>query len=160
MAKKSVLITGCSAGGFGPALAEAFRQAGCQVFATARDPTKVKLGSQTGEANIEVLPLDVTSADSIAACVAQVCKKTGGRLDVLVNNAGGAMFGPLLHASIPDAKALYEVNVWGALAVAQAFAPLLIQTKGTMLNISSMAGAVPMAWQGESDCLCHKTPHL
>jgi len=150
MSRKTVLITGCSVGGFGFALAKAFQQAGCHVFATARDPTKV--GSLASEAYIEILPLDVTSAESIASCVAQVRKKTDGKLDVLVNNAGGAIFGPLVHTSIAESKALYDVNVWGVLAVAQAFAPLLVQAKGVMLNISSMAGAVPMAWQGMIMC--------
>ncbi len=146
MSKKTVLVTGCSAGGLGFALAVAFRDEGYFVYATARDPAKV--GSLAGKADIEVLALDVTSAESIAACLAQVRRKTGGRLDVLANNAGTAAFSPLVHASIVEAKQLYEVNVWGALAVAQAFAPLLVATGGTMLNISSMAGAVPLAWQG------------
>ncbi|KAI1412491.1 putative short-chain dehydrogenase/reductase [Hypoxylon sp. FL1857] len=146
MSKRTVLVTGCSVGGFGFALAKAFRQAGCRVVATARDPSKV--GSLANETDIEVVPMDVTSAESIASCVSQLQKKTNGRLDVLVNNAGTAMFGPLMHASIDEGRAMYEVNVWGALAVAQAFAPLLIQAKGVMLNISSMAGSTPMAWQG------------
>jgi NADP-dependent 3-hydroxy acid dehydrogenase YdfG len=147
--KETVLITGCSAGGLGSALAEAFRQAGCHVIATARDPAKV--GALSEKADVEVLPLDVLSPDSIAACVSRVSRSTGGRLDLLVNNAGAAMFGPLVHTSIPEAKAIYDVNVWGALAVAQAFAPLLVQAKGVMLNISSIAGAVPLAWQGMLD---------
>ncbi|KAI1134065.1 putative short-chain dehydrogenase/reductase [Hypoxylon sp. FL0543] len=146
MSKKVVLITGCSNGGLGFALAKAFQQAGCYVVATARDPSKV--GTLANEPDIEIVPLDVTSADSIASCVSQLREKTNGRLDVLVNNAGDAVLGPLMHASIDEGKAMYEVNVWGALAVAQAFAPLLVQTKGVMLNISSMAGATPMAWQG------------
>ncbi|KAI0842741.1 putative short-chain dehydrogenase/reductase [Hypoxylon sp. FL0890] len=146
MSKKVVLITGCSTGGFGFALAKAFRQAGCYVVATARDPSKV--GTLANETDIEIVQMDVTSADSIASCVSQLRKRTNGKLDVLVNNAGGAIFGPLMHTSIDEGRALYEVNVWGALAVTQAFAPLLIQAKGIMLNISSMAGSTPMAWQG------------
>ena len=147
MSGKTVLITGCSEGGFGFALAKAFQQAGCQVYATARDPSKV--GDLSKEANIDILPLDVTSEASITSCVAEVSKKSDGKLDVLVNNAGGIVFGPLVHTSIAESKALYDVNVWGVLAVAQAFAPLLVRAKGTMLNISSKAGAVPMAWQGK-----------
>lgn len=146
MSRQSVVVTGCSVGGFGYALAKAFHEAGCRVYATARDTAKV--GSLASEDNIEIIELDVTSSDSITSCVAQVHKETNGKLDVLVNNAGGAIFGPLVHTSIAESKAVYDVNVWGSLATAQAFAPLVIQANGVILNISSMAGAVPMAWQG------------
>ncbi|KAL2131933.1 hypothetical protein VTI74DRAFT_4435 [Chaetomium olivicolor] len=144
---KTVLITGCSSGSLGFALAKAFREQGFHVFATARNPAKV--GARAEEDGIEVLPLDVTSAESIASCAAQVRNKTGSRLNVLVNNAGSVAFGPLVHASVAEGKALYDVNVWGILAVTQAFTPLLLEAgEGVVLNISSIAGAVPLAWQG------------
>ncbi|KAJ3532390.1 hypothetical protein NM208_g8461 [Fusarium decemcellulare] len=148
MTTKSVLITGCSTGGLGFALAEEFHHAGFHVFATARDVSKV--GPLRDRPSVDILPLDVTSPDSISSCIAQVRKKTGGKLDILVNNAGGAIFGPLVHADINEATALYDVNVWGVLRVTQAFAPLLKNGHGAILNISSMAGAVPLAWQGDS----------
>lgn len=143
---KTVLVTGCSTGGLGFALAKAFREQGFYVFTTARNPAKV--GSLAGEDGIEVLPLDVTSLDSISSCLAHVSKRTDGKLDILVNNAGSVVFGPLIHASITEGKTLYDVNVWGLLALAQAFSPLLLNAKGVILNISSIAGAVPLAWQG------------
>ncbi|KAG8407724.1 putative secondary metabolism biosynthetic enzyme [Metarhizium acridum] len=141
-----VLVTGCSTGGLGFALAKAFRDQGFYVLATVRDVGKA--GALSEERDIKVLGLDVTSADSISSCLALVRKTTGGQLDVLVNNAGAAVFGPLVHASIEEGKAAYDVNVWGLLGVSQAFAPLLIESKGVILNISSIAGAVPLAWQG------------
>ncbi|KAM0279896.1 hypothetical protein ACHAQH_004336 [Verticillium albo-atrum] len=146
MTKKLVLITGCSEGGLGFALAKSFQQSGFRVFATARDPTKA--GSLRDLPDVEILALDVTKSESVASCVAEVDSKSGGKLDLLVNNAGGALFGPLVHARIEDAKALYDVNVWGLLATTQAFVPLIIGAGGVILNISSMAGAVPLAWQG------------
>lgn len=146
MTEKFVLITGCSQGGLGFALAEAFQQSGFHVFATVRSPEKA--GRLLDQANVEVLELDVKSADLIAACVQRIAARTGGRLDILVNNSGTAMFGPLAHAPLDEAKNLYDVNVWGTLAVAQAFLPMLIQSHGVMLNIASIAGAVPLAWQG------------
>ncbi|KAL4997566.1 hypothetical protein BDV10DRAFT_201832 [Aspergillus recurvatus] len=147
MSQRVVLITGCSAGGLGHALAKAFREQGSRIIATARDPSKVD-PSLLNDNHIDILPLDVTDSKSIAACVQQVREMTNGRLDILVNNAGGAIFGPLVHASVSEGKALYDVNVWGVLAVAQGFTPLLVQSKGVILNICSMAGAVPLAWQG------------
>jgi len=144
--KKYALVTGCSAGGLGFALAKAFRDQGFHVLATVRDASKA--GPLVEETNIEVLTLDVTSSKSIATCLEQVRRKTGGKLDILVNNAGVAIFGPLIHASIEEGKKAYDVNVWAPLEVAQAFAPLLIESKGVILNVSSIAGAVPLAWQG------------
>jgi NAD(P)-dependent dehydrogenase (short-subunit alcohol dehydrogenase family) len=149
--RKTVLITGCSEGGLGFALAQAFADAGYHVYATARNPGKA--ASLTGSsAHVELLQLDVTSAESIAACAADVRQRTShaGRrgLDVLVNNAGVGLIMPLLDTPIQEGRKLYEVNVWGMLAVTQAFAPLLLDAKGVVLNISSIAGAVRMAWQG------------
>ncbi|ROV97082.1 hypothetical protein VMCG_07541 [Cytospora schulzeri] len=157
MVKKNVLVTGCSAGGLGYALAKAFYNAGLHVFATARDPTKVPEPTEDtrtpterdDHGEWEVLPLDVTSQSSLDWCLRQVMEKTDGRgLDVLVNNAGGAIFGPLAHASLEEARRIYDVNVWGLLAVTKHFVPLLVQAEGVVVNISSIAGAVPLAWQG------------
>lgn len=157
MGKKNVLVTGCSAGGLGYALAKAFYNAGLHVFATARDPTKVPEppkdtktpAGRDDHGEWDVLPLDVTSQESLDWCVRQVVEQTDGRgLDVLVNNAGGAMFGPLVHASIEEARRVYDVNVWGLLTVTKQFVPLLVQAEGVIVNISSIAGAVPLAWQG------------
>lgn len=144
--RKTVLVTGCSPGGLGYALAEAFANKGYFVFATLRDPTKaISLARET----IQVLPLEVTSQQSIDACFNHVRAATEGRgLDVLVNNAGVGYVMPLLDTSIEESKKLFEVNVWGMLSVTQKFAPLVIEAKGTVLNISSLAGAVRMAWQG------------
>ncbi|KAI6754815.1 hypothetical protein HG530_012567 [Fusarium avenaceum] len=144
--KKTVLITGCSAGGLGYALAEEFHKRGFHVIATARDISKI--GPLKNEPDVETLPLDVTSPESVSSCLKEVQGRTD-KLDVLVNNAGGALFSPLVHVDIDKAKALYDVNLWGALRVTQAFAPLLYNARGVLLNISSMAGAVPLAWQGK-----------
>ncbi|KAL8382495.1 hypothetical protein RB595_006325 [Gaeumannomyces hyphopodioides] len=146
----TALVTGCSAGGLGHALTEALADAGYHVFATARDPSKVDSGLKDQQkGRIEILPLDVTSHESIVACAAAVKQATGGRgLDVLVNNAGAALVMPLLDTDPEQARRLYEVNVWGVLAVSQGFAPLLIAAGGVMVNVSSLAGHVQMAWQG------------
>ena len=82
------LVTGCSKGGIGDALAAEFHQRGVRVFATARDLTKVQHLKDMG---LDVLSLDVTSEESIAQAVAAVRKVTGGKLDFLVNNSGAGM---------------------------------------------------------------------
>ncbi|KAH6898234.1 short-chain dehydrogenase/reductase [Thelonectria olida] len=134
--RKSVLITGCSAGGIGAALAEVFHEKGYHVFATARSPSKIS-GTLSAAANVTVLTLDVLSSESIAAAVQSVEKETDGTLDVLVNNSGGGAIVPALDASIEDGKRLFDLNVWAPLAMLQAFAPLLIKAKGCVVNNSS-----------------------
>ncbi|KAH8894680.1 oxidoreductase [Thozetella sp. PMI_491] len=146
MAKKTVLITGCTDGGLGGAMAKAYRAKGFRVFATLRNTAKA--GSLASMEGIEVLELEVTSAESIRQCVAGVEKLTGGSLDVLVNNAGRAMTTPLLDANIDNAKKVYDLNVWAMLAMVQAFAPMLIKAKGIICNVSSVSGELVTAWAG------------
>ncbi|KAB8201894.1 hypothetical protein BDV34DRAFT_237221 [Aspergillus parasiticus] len=143
---KSVLITGCSHGGFGEAMAKVYRAKGFQVFATLRNRTKI--GSLADYDGVQILELDVTSVESIHQCAQTVAKRTGGRLDVLVNNAGVNAIVPLLDASLDEAKKVYDTNVWSIMAMVQAFAPMLIQAKGVVCNISSVSGEMVFAWAG------------
>ena len=133
---KSVLITGCSSGGIGEGLAEVFQERGYQVFATVRNPAKISKTLSNAE-NVTVLVLDVLSTDSIAAAVKAVKRTTDGRLDVLVNNAGAGIFKPALDTSISEGKELFDLNLWAPLAMVQAFAPLLIEAKGYIVNNTS-----------------------
>ncbi|KAI0469718.1 hypothetical protein GGR56DRAFT_662043 [Xylariaceae sp. FL0804] len=148
--QRTALVTGCSEGGLGFALCRAFAREGYRVFCTARDPDKAA-ALTAGEPLCEVVALDVSSGPSIAACMGEVARMIGGAgggLDVLVNNAGAMLTAPLLDTSFDEARRLFDVNVWGLLAVTQAAAPLLIEAGGTIMNIASVAGAVCMAWQG------------
>lgn len=89
MDRKSVLITGCSVGGIGDALAKEFHRNGLRVFATARNPTKIEHLEKLG---LETLPLDVVDETSIKAAVKTVQGLTGGTLDILVNNSGSGTY--------------------------------------------------------------------
>lgn len=91
MAQKTVLITGCSAGGIGDALAKAFHKKGLRVFATARNLAKVK---QLKGLGMDVIQLDVVNDESIQLAVEKVRAVTGGQLDFLVNNSGGGEYFP------------------------------------------------------------------
>ncbi|KAI1612142.1 short-chain dehydrogenase/reductase [Exophiala viscosa] len=139
---KSVLITGCSAGGIGGGLADAFHEAGYHVFATARTPSKIS-PSLAKAPNVTSLALDVLSPESIAAAVESVTRVTGGKLDVLVNNSGTLMVMPALDVSIEEGKRHFDTNYWAVLAMVQAFAPLLIKAKGYVVNNTSVSGLVP-----------------
>ncbi|EXJ73923.1 uncharacterized protein A1O5_02217 [Cladophialophora psammophila CBS 110553] len=144
--KKTVLITGCSAGGIGWAMAKIFHERGFHVFATVRDRSKAADLSELS--NVDVLELDVTIAETISQCKDTVAKRTGGKLDILVNNAGVESVCPLLEVDVVEAKRQYDVNVWGPLAMVQAFAPLLIEAKGVVSNHSSVDAVLSMVWSG------------
>ncbi|OQD72945.1 hypothetical protein PENDEC_c018G06803 [Penicillium decumbens] len=136
--KGSVLITGCSDGGIGSGLALVFQERGYHVFATARNLDKTSALKDLP--NVTLLKLDVTDASHIQPVKDAVSAHTGGTLSYLINNAGRNHFMPLLDEDINAAKMIFETNVWGPLAITQAFAPLLIKAKGTLVNITSIAG--------------------
>ncbi|KAL8692051.1 MAG: hypothetical protein Q9218_002837 [Villophora microphyllina] len=146
MTSASVLVTGCSAGGIGAALCHEFQRRGLHVFATARTPSK--LGDLQKLSNVTTIALDVTSASSIAEAVKLVEDKTGRRLDYLVNNSGAQYVMPTLDMDLEEAKKMYDVNVWGVIAMIQAFAPLLIAAKGSIVNIASITGYLYAPWMG------------
>jgi 1-acylglycerone phosphate reductase len=144
----SVLITGCSEGGIGYAMARAFQSRGFTVFATARSLSK--MSSLKDLPNTILLELDVTSAADITAAVEAVkAQSPCGRLDYLVNNSGRQYHRPTLDADIDEAKKLFDVNFWGVLAMIQAFAPLLFQAQGTIVNIGSIVGYLYSPWSSK-----------
>ncbi|KAJ7132931.1 hypothetical protein C8R46DRAFT_1140003 [Mycena filopes] len=143
--KKTILVTGCSTGGIGAAIAYALASRGHTVFATARNPAKLP-PELTSHANVTPLPLDVTSP-RLPAALATAGTGTGG-LDALVNNAGLGYTMPLLDVDIDRAIALYDTNVWGTLRTVQAFADLLVAARGRVVNISSVGAVVNTPWIG------------
>ena len=146
--KPSVLITGCSEGGIGYALAKEFQSRGIYVIATARNLSKMT--SLKNLPNVVLLSLDVTSPSMIATAVQTVQGQTNGTLTYLVNNSGSQYLSPILDVNINLAKEMYEVNVWGVVAMIKAFSPLLIKGKGTFVNIASIAGLLYPPWMGKS----------
>jgi 1-acylglycerone phosphate reductase len=153
MTLDSALVTGCSAGGIGSGIAIEFQKQGFHVFATARDIKK--LSHFKNLANVTILPLDVTSKQSVEAAVEAVKKseRGGGKLKYLVNNAGRGLTTPLIHVDPEqgsEARDMWEVNYWGVLRMTKAFSELLIQEKGCVVNIGSGAGLVYWPWIGIS----------
>lgn len=139
--KRKVLITGCSEGSLGAALAVTLHEAGLHVYATARNTAKAANLTALG---IEVLQLDVLSDESIAACAAKVPD-----LDILINNAGTAYTMPVADLDINEGKKLFDLNVWSYIAVTQAFLPVLLKApKGAIIaNHTSAAGLLPVPFQ-------------
>ena len=129
---RRVLITGCSSG-IGRALAQTLSERGLHVIATARNPAALEPLDAA-----QKLALDVTSKDSVAAAVA-----TAGDIDVLVNNAGIGLWGPLEGASLDQVHRLFDTNVYGPLRMLRAVLPRMRQRRsGTIIQISSVAGRV------------------
>lgn len=138
-----VLISGCSSG-IGLSLAHEFASLGCRVFATARKPEVIE---HLKNEKINTLALDVTDQQSIDACVAEALDRAG-RIDVLVNNAGYALIGPIIDLSIDDLRREFETNVIGLVALTKAVTPQMIERKsGLIVNIASVSGvcATPFA---------------
>jgi short-subunit dehydrogenase len=132
---KRVLITGASRG-LGRALAFAFAQAGAShIFAGARNPEDIeKLTSDAADIAVPItaIKLDVTNDEEVRA-TAQL-----GRVDVLVNNAGVAGYGNPLETDLEDAKREMNVNYFGALRMARALAPAMIERgEGMIINVAT-----------------------
>ncbi|KAL2019867.1 hypothetical protein VTK56DRAFT_9129 [Thermocarpiscus australiensis] len=138
--QKTVLITGCTPGGIGHALALEFRAEGLHVIATARDPAVL---AEMAALGMTTLALDVTKADSIKACHDEVSRLTGGKLDILVNNAGRTHTHPATDIDLDDVRETFETNVFGVMAMCAAFADLLIAARGLIVNIASLAAVTP-----------------
>lgn len=144
MSLKSILVTGCSAGGIGAAIALLLARKGHHVFATARNTSKLS-EELTTLSNVTVLSLDVTSMSSVMAA-AKAVSESGRGLDVLVNNAGLGYITPILDMDIEQAQKLYDTNLWGSVRMIQACKDLLIASHGRIVNIISCGAVVPLPW--------------
>lgn len=148
MAKRTVLITGCLAGGIGAALAKVYLDRGYHVLASARNTSKIPTSLATSP-DVTSVTLDVCSAESIKSAVRQISEATGGQLDVLINNAGSSLSCPTLDTSLDDARTQMELHFIAPLAVTQAFFPLLLNgTHPVIVNNSSIAGETNLPFQG------------
>jgi NADP-dependent 3-hydroxy acid dehydrogenase YdfG len=136
-------ITGASRG-FGRVWADAALKRGDKVAATARKLESIaELKEKYGD-NVLTLELDVTKPEQVKTAVAQAHAHFG-RLDIVLNNAGYSLVGTIEEASADDVKAMYETNIFGALAVIQAALPLLrAQGGGHILGTSSNLGHVTL----------------
>ena len=138
-ASPTVLVTGASSG-IGRAVARRFADHGFIVFGTSRRP---RPGIDDVE-GVEMLPLDVTVADSVQNCIDTVLGRTG-RIDVLVNNAGVLHVGVAEETSTAQAEAVFATNLFGVARVSNAVLPgMRARRRGRIINIGSLA-----AWVGE-----------
>ncbi|MEM9209753.1 MAG: SDR family NAD(P)-dependent oxidoreductase [Pseudomonadota bacterium] len=133
---KAVLVTGATSG-IGRAAAELLAEQGYFVYAGARkDADMAELNAID---NIMAVRLDVTKQEQIEAAVALI-KSEGRGLWGVVNNAGVNVVAPLAAAREDELQFLFDVNVFGVYRVTKAFAPLIIDARGRVVNISSISG--------------------
>ncbi len=142
MTQQVALVTGCSSG-IGRASALALHRAGLTTYATAR---KIETLAELEAAGCRTLCLDVTDEVSRVDAVSAI-EREQGRLDVLVNNAGYAEYGPLEEISLERWRREFETNVFGAVRLIQLALPGMRERRtGRIVNMSSMGGlmAFPM----------------
>ncbi|MDR0847709.1 MAG: SDR family NAD(P)-dependent oxidoreductase [Propionibacteriaceae bacterium] len=138
------LVTGASSG-MGNQAALRLWERGVRVYAAARRsmPDLEVLGVRT-------LHMDVTSEDSISEGMATLLRETGGRLDILVNDAGYGSFGTIEEVPISEARHQFEVNVFGAMRLVQLVLPTMLAAgHGRIVNVSSIGGlfaTAPAGW--------------
>lgn len=135
----TVLITGCSSG-IGRALADAFKGAGYEVWATAR---KVEDVAALDAAGFNGVQLDVNDG----AALTQLAARLEG-LDVLINNAGYGAMGPLLDGGVEAMQRQFETNVFALVGVTRALFPALRRNRGLVVNIGSVSGVLVTPFAG------------
>lgn len=153
---KTILVTGSSTG-FGRITVQTLAEEGHKVFATMRDIN----GKNQEHANIlsqwakhknldvAVVELDVTSDNSVAEAAKTILSATGGKIDVVINNAGIYGLGLQETFTVEDYKNIFEVNVFGPARVNNQFLPLLRkQGSGLIIQVSSVVGRIVMPFQG------------
>ena len=144
-----VVITGASTG-IGEATALRLDEAGFRVFAGVRKATDGERLQAQASDRLKILhPLDVTDTEQVKAAAQQVEADLNGEpLKGVVNNAGIGSGGPLEAIDLDEFRQSLEVNLVGALAVTQAFLPLLRRSKGRVVNMSSIGGRVAQPFAG------------
>jgi len=139
---KNILITGASSG-FGKVMAEHLSKLGHNVIGTSRSPDDNRVGDSHA-----MQVLDVTSDDSVRQCIDEAMGNFG-HIDVLINNAGNGISGPIEETPIAKAKEQFDTNFFGVVRMNQAILPVMKkQGYGLIINISSIGGIIGLPYQG------------
>lgn len=143
--QKAVLVTGATSG-LGLKMTQTLAKNGFLVYAGARKDADMK--RLEAMENVEAIRIDVTIQSQIDAAVKTVEAKGRG-LYGLINNAGVAIFGPLIEVDVAQLEYQMNVNVYGPYRVTQAFAPLIIKSKGRIATTGSIAGIRASSFFGQ-----------
>lgn len=138
---KVVLITGGSSG-IGKSVGEFLHSKGFVVYGTSRNPERYS------NSQFPLLALDVRNVESIQRAVAEVISKSG-RIDVVINNAGVGITGPIEEIPTEEIKNNFETNLFGPIEVMKASLPQMrSQKSGLIINITSIAGYMGLPYRG------------
>jgi short-subunit dehydrogenase len=140
--KKTVLVTGCSSG-IGYATCLVFARNNFVTYGSVRDLSKAgRIQEITNKEKLplKIIRLDVNEDESIRIAIQKIISDSG-RIDILINNAGYGLFGPIEEISIKEIKEQFETNFFGTIRLIKAIVPIMRkQRNGTIVNISSMVG--------------------
>ena len=138
---KVILITGGSSG-IGKTTGEYLKDKGFEVYGTSRYPENYP------NSKITLIKLDITDRKSISNCVSELIKKTG-KLDVLINNAGAGITGPIEEIPEEEIKRNFETNFFGPINMIKTVLPTMRNQKsGLIINITSIAGYMGLPFRG------------
>lgn len=138
---KVVLITGGSSG-IGKSVGEFLTQKGFIVYGTSRNPSKIK------NHPFKLISLDVTNLESINNAVKMVISEEG-KIDVLINNAGMGITGPIEDTPTNEMRKVFETNFFGAIDTMKAVIPQMRKQKsGLIINVTSIAGYMGLPFRG------------
>ncbi|MBO2448641.1 SDR family NAD(P)-dependent oxidoreductase [Actinomadura barringtoniae] len=143
---KVVLVTGASSG-IGEATVLALSAEGTRVAAGARRGDRLESLARKAPGEVLTLDLDVTDQESVRAAVAATVERFGA-LDVLVNNAGVMLSGPIAGADTTEWTRMVETNLLGSMHTVHAALPHLLEAKGIVVQVSSTSGRIASAYNG------------
>jgi NAD(P)-dependent dehydrogenase (short-subunit alcohol dehydrogenase family) len=146
---RAAAVTGAG-GGLGRDIALGLAAKQYRVFGTAMSPEEIADVQQASGGAVSLARCDITDADAVKGWARDVASQTGGGLDLLINNAGILTPGPLEVLSLEAIRREFEVNVFGALSVINAFLPALRQARGRIVQIGTWTASMPMPFNGPS----------
>lgn len=146
MEQKVAIVTGASKG-LGRAIAKRLAAEGIQVIACARSIKLLNTLANEAKKNILPFPCDITDSNQVQSLISFAIEQTG-RIDFIINNAGLGHFANIENLSEDDWDEMMQVNLKGSFLTCKYAIPHLKQTKGHIVNISSIAGSVPFAGGG------------
>ena len=148
--RRSAAVTGAG-GGLGRDIALGLAAKGYLVFGTAMSTAEVQDLKDASGGRVNLTICDMTKEESVKACAREVSDALGDSgLDILINNAGILTPGPIEVLSLDAIRREFDVNVFGALSIINAFLPALRKARGRIVQVSTWTASVPLPFNGPS----------